>query len=54
MTKYLLGMTEFLIMTTLCFFFVVTFQLFATFLKRIEKSLKIHFSEELQKLIELQ
>ena len=40
MNKYFLGMTDFLIMTTLCLVFTVTFQLFATLLKRIGKSLK--------------
>ena len=52
MTKYLLDMTDFLIMTTLCLVFAVTFQLFATLLKRIGKSLKVHFSEVLQKLMD--
>ena len=47
-------MTDFLIMTTLCLFFTVTFQLFATLLKGIGKSLKNHFSEVFQKLMELQ
>ena len=47
-------MTDFLIMTTLCLAFTVTFQLFATLLKRIGKSLKNHFSEVFQKLMELQ
>ena len=47
-------MTDFLIMTTLCLVFTVTFQLFATLLKRIGKSLKNHFSEVFQKLMELQ
>ena len=54
MNKYLLGMTYFLIMTTLCLFFTVTFQLSATLLKGIGKSLKNHFSEVFQKLMELQ
>ena len=40
MTKSLLGMTDFLIMTTICLVFPVTFQLFDTILKRIGKSLK--------------
>ena len=54
MTKYLLGMIDFLIVTKLCLVFAVTFQLFATLLKRIGKSLKIHLSEVLQKSMELQ
>ena len=50
-TKYLLGITDFFIMSILRLVFAVTFQLLATLLKKIGKSSKILFLIVLQKLI---
>ena len=43
------GMTDCLIMTTLCMVFAVTLQEFAALLKIISKNLTIQFSEVCQK-----
>jgi hypothetical protein len=54
MTQNLLGMTDCLIMTTLCLVFAVPLQVFDTHLKMIGDCLKIYFSVVLQKLAKFQ